>query len=337
MRLIAALFAVALAAAAQAEEPVFGPDELVAKAKAEGHLFLYTANFTETEQLWIAGFNKRFPSIKVELTRAPGGQLITRIRTEYAAGKLAADVIDYSDRGHLLKMLDMYQAYRPPNADAFPAAAVTDPEKLWPRTTTGWCIAYNPELVSDPPKSFADLADPKWKGGKVSHVVAGAGGPAWGRALFERQVLGVDYWVKLAANGPLLFPSGAPAADAIIRGEALVGALQTNIVIPRRKEGAPIACVSPPEGTPLITYGAGIPKTAANVNAARLFLNWSLSYEGQAVFARESGGFSAMTGGPAPDGIDPAAVKPWYPKMEDYIGLQEAYLAEWNKIYNYRQ
>ena len=35
----------------------------------------------------IKAFNKRFPEISVEMVRAPGGQLITRIRTEAAAGK----------------------------------------------------------------------------------------------------------------------------------------------------------------------------------------------------------------------------------------------------------
>ena len=162
--LLAVLTVLLVPALAKAQE--FGPPGLIEKAKAEGRVFFYSVNFIETEQAWIAAFNKRFPFIKVELTRAPGGQLITRIRTEHAAGKLAADVIEYSDRGHLRTMLDMYQEYRPPNADAYQPAAVTDPDKLWPRTTTGWCIAHNTALVDDPPRTWMDLTDPKWKGGK---------------------------------------------------------------------------------------------------------------------------------------------------------------------------
>ena len=37
------------------------------------------------------------------MVRAPGGQLITRIKTEAAAGKLAADVVNHSDRGLMLR------------------------------------------------------------------------------------------------------------------------------------------------------------------------------------------------------------------------------------------
>lgn len=338
MRILLALcVGILLSSRTMAQPHPFGPPELIEKARAEGKVILYSVNFTETEALWITAFNKRFPSIKVELLRAPGGQLITRIRTEAASGKLLADVIDYSDRGHLLTMLDMYQDYRPPNAAEFDPAAVTDQNKLWPRTTTGWCIAHNTELVKDPPRSWRDLTDPKWKGKQIAQVIAGGGGPTWNRALFERQVLGEDYWAAVAANDTWLFPSGAPATDSIIRGETKVGAQQTNIVIPRQREGAPVACVIPPEGVPLTSYGAGIPKTAVNVNAARLFLNFTLSREGQEVFVREAGGFSALINGPVPDALDVKAMKPWFPKMEDYINLQAAWVDQWNKANNYRQ
>src|SRR5262249_58339925 len=76
----------------------FGPPELIAAAKKEGRLVYYTANFAEGEQEVIKAFNKRFPAIKVQMGRAPGGQLITRGQTEAAAGKLSADVVDHSDR-----------------------------------------------------------------------------------------------------------------------------------------------------------------------------------------------------------------------------------------------
>ena len=89
---------------------------MIAAAKAEGKLVFYTANFAEVEQQVIKAFNKRFPEIKVEMVRAPGGQLITRVKTEAAAGKLIADVVDHSDRALMQPMADMFQDYAPPNA-----------------------------------------------------------------------------------------------------------------------------------------------------------------------------------------------------------------------------
>ena len=64
----------------------------------------------------IKAFNKRFPFVKVEMVRAPGGQLITRIKTEAAAGKLLADVVNHSDRGLMQSISDLFQDYAPPNA-----------------------------------------------------------------------------------------------------------------------------------------------------------------------------------------------------------------------------
>ena len=101
------LAAAAVAGRAGAQGPgknPFGPPELIAAAKQEGSLVYYTANFAEVERQVIAAFNKRFPFVQVEMVRAPGGQLITRVKTEAAAGKLAADVVDHSDRGLMLEI-----------------------------------------------------------------------------------------------------------------------------------------------------------------------------------------------------------------------------------------
>src|SRR2546423_4169903 len=139
----------------------FGPPELIAAAKKEGKLVYYTANFAEVEQEVIKAFNKRFPEVKVEMVRAPGGQLITRVKTEAAAGKLAADIVDHSDRGLMLELVDLFQDYAPPNAGDYIKDVLISP-KLWPRATLGWSIAYNTELVKSPPKSWMDLTKPEY-------------------------------------------------------------------------------------------------------------------------------------------------------------------------------
>ena len=90
------------------------------------------------------------------MVRAPGGQLITRIKTEAAAGKLAADVVDHSDRGLMQGIADLFQDYAPPNAADYRRDVLVSP-KLWPRVTLGWSIAYNTELVKNPPKTWMDL------------------------------------------------------------------------------------------------------------------------------------------------------------------------------------
>src|SRR5437868_12791197 len=236
---------IALNAAPARAQQEFGSPELIAAAKAEGKLVYYTANFAEVEQQVIKAFNKRFPEIKVEMVRAPGGQLITRVKTEAAAGKLAADVVDHSDRALMSDLVDLFQDYAPPNAaDYLPEAQISP--KLWPRATLVWSIAYNIELVKNPPKTCMDLTKPEYGNKQIGQVFAACGGTTWTRILFERQVLGEDYWAKQAATKPVLFPSGAPTSDALVRGEVSIAPLLYNIIYTKEKAGAPVKIFFPP-------------------------------------------------------------------------------------------
>ena len=119
---------------ARAAKPFTPPDQLLEAARKEGQMTLYSATFTEVQQDVIAAFNKRFPFVKVNFVRASGGQLITRVKTEAASGKLEADVIDHSDRGQTFEIADLFADYAPPNAADYLPAALVSP-KLWPTLT----------------------------------------------------------------------------------------------------------------------------------------------------------------------------------------------------------
>jgi len=327
--------AFALAAPAAAQN--FGPPELIAAAKKEGKLVYYTANFAEVEQEVINAFNKRFPEIKVEMVRAPGGQLITRVKTEAAAGKLSADVVDHSDRALMKEITDLFQDYAPPNAaDYIPEARMSD--KLWPRATLVWSIAYNSAIVKNPPKTWMDLTKPEYNNKQIGQVIAPSGGTTWTRIMFERQVLGEDYWKKQAATKPILYPSGAPMSDALVRGEISIGPLLYNAIYPKQRDGAPIEIFFPPEGAPVNPYATGIPKTAQHPNAAKLFLNWCMSEEGQEFMIKQLGNLTSLKKAPFyPKGFDPKVVKVWLPNFDQYQSLHHEWVEEWNKTYGYRQ
>jgi iron(III) transport system substrate-binding protein len=329
------LVAVLIAAPALAQD--FGSAELIAAAKKEGKVIYYTANFAEVEQEVIKGFNKRFPEIQIDMVRAPGGQLITRIKTEAAAGKLSADVIVHSDRGLMLELADLFMDYAPPNRADYRTDVLVSP-KLWPGVTLGWCIAYNSALVKNPPKSWMDLTKPEYKGKQIGQVIAPSGGTTWTRVMFERQVLGEDYHKKQAALDNVLYPSGAPMADALVRGEISLGPLLYNIAYNKIKDGAPVEAVFAPEGVPVNPYADGIPKSAQHPNAAKLFMNWRLSLEGQTFQIRELGNLTSLKAAPIyPKGWDPNRVKVWVPEMGQYERLRDQWIKDWNMTYNYRQ
>ena len=158
------------------------------------------------------------------MVRASGGQLITRIRSEAAAGKLEADVIDHSDRGQAKSIEELFADYTPPNAADYLPETLVSP-KLWPTTTPAWCIAWNPEIVSTTRrKSWMDLCNPEYAGrqdwpGHRPHPAAPPGPASCSNARYLATTTGRSQ----AATKPKLFPSNAPLCDAVIRGEVAMG------------------------------------------------------------------------------------------------------------------
>jgi len=321
----------------RADAQSYGSQALIDAARKEGKFVYYTADFTEPESEVIKAFNKRFPFVKVEIVRAPGGQLITRIKTEAAAGKLLADAVNHSDRGLMQGIADLFQDYTPPNAKDYREDVLVSP-KLWPRSTLGWSIAYNTELEKNPPKSWMDLCTAEYGPKKMGQVIAPSGGTTWTRIMFERQTFGDDYWKKQAATQPILYPSGAPTSDAMVRGEISIAVVLYNIAYIKKRDGAPVEIFFPPEGVPVNFYASGITKTATNPNAAKLFLNWCLSNEGQSFMIKEQGNLTALKDPPLyPPGWDPKVVKTWVPDFQQYVKLQKDWIEDWNKTYGYRQ
>ena len=157
--------------------------------------------------------------------------------------------------------------------------------------------------------------------------------------MFERQVLGEDYWKKQAATEvTVLYPSGAPLSDALVRGEVSIAPLLYNVVFTKKRDGAPVEIFFAPEGVPVNPYAAGIPRRRQVPNAAKLFLNWCLSEEGQTFMIKEQGNLTSLKS-PAglAKGFDPKVVKSWLPNFEQYEKLRATWVEDWNKTYGYRQ
>ena len=193
--------------------------------------------------------------------------------------------------------------------------------------------------MKNPPKTWMDLTKPEYGNKQIGQVVGPSGGTTWTRTMFERQVLGEDYWKKQAAVGTALYPSGAPLSDALVRGEVSIAPLLYNIIFTKKKDGAPVEMFFPPEGVPMNMYGAGITKTAANPNAAKLFLNWALSRGRPDVHdqgarlphrAEEAAGLSAGLGS---QGRSSCGCR----TSSSTRSCATRWIEEWNKTYGYRQ
>ena len=290
------------------------------------------------EQEVIKAFNKRFPFIKVEMVRAPGGQLITRVKTEAAAGKLAADVVDHSDRALMTELADLFQDYAPPNGKDYLPEALISP-KLWPRATLVWSIAYNTALVKKPPKTWMDLHQ--------AGIRQQADRP--GDRAVRRHDLDPHHVRAAGARRGLLEEAGGDQADALSLRRADVGLrscaarsrsarCSTTSSTRRSATARRSRSSSRPRARRSIPMPAACRRRPRNPNAAKLFLNWCLSEEGQTFMIKELGNLTSLKKAPVyPPGFDPKVVKVWLPNFDQYVKLHASWIEEWNKTYGYRQ
>jgi len=218
------------------------------------------------------------------------------VLTEWRSGKPGFDLV-IGARGPLGlgKQENVYAKFSPASAANFPAKFKDKDGQLvaWRITPVG--ILYNSEMVkpNDVPKSLDDLLDAKWQG-KLS-MPDPSRHASTAQYLWNLQQVKGDKWIDfargLAKQKPMLLESYSTVPNAIVRGESLVGisyiqyAGQTKGPI----DFAPISQVFADPSD------AALSMKAANSNAAKLFIDYLCSPEGQKKVA-ETGEFVLSPG-----------------------------------------
>jgi iron(III) transport system substrate-binding protein len=168
-------------------------------------------------------------------------------------------------------------------------------------------------------QAYRDLLDPKWKGQLVSHDPRIAGpGQARFAFLYAHRDLGPEYIRALARQDLVLLRDGRQELDALGQGKyAVCIACPGPEATPLIEKGVPIAVIDSRH----IREGGYLSSAAGNValfnpaphpNAAKVYLNWLLSPEGQTLVGKALGYPSARLD-VANDWVDP-----WQLPVETY-------------------
>jgi iron(III) transport system substrate-binding protein len=272
MTLIRFAFAVALIAAAPS----------LARAQ-EGKLVLYTSQPNQDAQQTIDAFKAKYPKVDVTFVRDGTPRIVAKLRAEIQAGAPQADVLLIADAVTMedLKKEGQLQPYPEADVSAYPAG-IHDKDKTWFATkliTTG--IIYNTRAPFQP-QSWTDLAKPEAKGQVVmpSPLASGA-------ALIHAATLtsnlgeGWGFYEKLKANGAVAASGNGDVLKQVAGGEKLYGMVVDFMAIREKAKGAPVAFVFPKEGVSAIGEPVAIVKATKNPAAARAFISFLLSKEGQ--------------------------------------------------------
>lgn len=280
-------------------------DALWDAAKREGEIVFYASMNLAEANIMIAEFEKRYPSLKVKLNRAGSEKLLTRVLAEARAKRVAADVIQTVEFSmHILKRSGVLARYIAPSDFLYPKNFKD--EGFWTTVYYNpYVTAYNTRLVAPrmAPKTYADLLDPKWKG-KMTMEGTKADWFA-GMLQIMGQERGLQYMRQLAKQEPMLREGHELLAQLIAAGEGFFDINIPASSVDRMKEkGAPIDWIALGEA-PAIMVGIGLASQAAHVNAAKLFMDFALSREGQ----RLQQGFGRLVARTDLASEQPAAIK----------------------------
>jgi iron(III) transport system substrate-binding protein len=259
----------------------------VAAAKQEGKVVVYGAQVPQAMKPLHAAFEKKY-GISVEYWRGSSTQVSERALTEWRAGKPGFDVVE-GNRGVQLIMRDegLFQKFVPPSSEKFPAQFKEKDGMITPWRVLPVSILYNTDMVKsgDLPKTFDDLLNPKWTG-KITmpdptrHTTTAQF--LWNLNKFKGDKW-LDFVRALAKQRPLLVESLAPVTTTIIKGEAPVGITYIKYV---KQYKGPVGYVLMDKYLTDPNY-MSLSAKATHPNAAKLYLEFICSPEGQKLVAEE--------------------------------------------------
>ncbi len=273
-------------------------------AKREGQLSLYGGQEITHPDI-VAAFNKEFPFIKITSASGRAADMMTRIVAERRADKYLADLTASGPNGprmlYLNKFLD-------PIAPTLILPEVTDASKWYggkhwyadPENkyifmfegtivTTG--LSINTKLVNaDEVKSYWDLLQPKWKGKLLAQDPRGAALLTPVLILYHRAGLGADFVRRLYTETEItLFRDRRQGTNWLATGKFPLCHLCREID-KAAQQGLPVVDIAPDNLKEGGTIGGGgssvlaLINRAPHPNAAKVFINWYLSRQGQTVW-----------------------------------------------------
>jgi len=254
-------------------------------AKKEGRLVLYTGMESDEASLFTKEFAKKYPFIKPDIFRASGEKVQARFLVEQRANTHLADIFQTSIvQVYQLKNAGMLARYVSEEASAY-AEGFKDAQGYWTAFyQIPYVIGFNTHMVApkDAPASYEDLLNPKWKG----LISLETEEYQWFYHLV--QILGrdkgLDFMRKFAAQSLQMRKGHTLLAQLVAAGEsAIATVVYSNRVERMKASGAPIDWVRFKGPTITAINALGIPEKAPHRNAARLFVDFVLSREGQSL------------------------------------------------------
>lgn len=256
-------------------------------AAAAEKLYVYTSMKESLIGELKAVFSKKNPDVKMDYQSAGAGKLMAKIAAERESGKMLADILWTSEVPdfYQLKEQGVLEPYKPAALSQL-VNPFSDYDGSFTAVRLGTLgVAYNTRLIKEAPATWADIAKPAFKGAFGIANPALSGTAYMSVSLLAKQ-FGWDYIQSLRANGAKMGKGSGQVVDDTASGDLLGSLAVDYITLDKIGKGAQLALVFPPEML-VIPSPIAIIKGSPNVEAAKKFVDFVLSQEGQAIIAKE--------------------------------------------------
>ncbi len=269
-----------------------------------GTLVLYTSQPNEDAQKTVDAFMAKYPEVEVEWFREGTTKVMAKLLAEFEAGQPQPDVLLIADMVTMesLEADGRLMAYTDADTSAYDPALMDDEGHYFSTKLITTGIIYNTEAPMVP-TSYADLLKPEAKGmiAMPSPLTSGAA-TIHMAALTADPSLGWAFYEGLAEQGANPQGGNGGTYNAIAGGEKLYGFVVDFLPIREKMNGAPVEFVFPEEGVSAVTEPVAILSTAQNPDAAKAFVDFLISEEGQQL-ASEMGYLPAHPAVSPPEGF----------------------------------
>ena len=259
-------------------------EDLIDAAKKDRELVFYTTTNLEEANSMSRHFKAKYPFLDVNINRAEGERIVTKVLQETRAKKFLVDVMQTpAFYLHALKKRGILGEYSSAEDRFFPRGFKE--EKFWTATYYNpYVVLYNTQLVpaQNLPNRYEDLLSPVWK----NKMILEKDKIDWFTAMlhiFGRKK-GVKYMRDVSKQNPMLRIGQTLITQLVAAGETALQINANAVTVNRLKQkGAPIDWVAPGP-LPGLMVGVGLVSQAPHPAAARLFVDFLLSKEGQTLY-----------------------------------------------------
>lgn len=275
-------------------------------AEPSGKLMLYTSQPNADAQQTIDAFMAKYPDVEVEFFRDGTTKVMAKLAGEFAAGNPQPDLLLIADTVTMegLEAEGRLMAYPEADTSAYDPTIMDDEGHYFSTKLITTGIVYNTGADMKP-ATYKDLLKPEARG-KIaipSPLTSGAAAITMA-TLTSNPELGWDYYEGLAEQDTLAQGGNGGVYRAVAGGEKLYGFVVDFLAIRNKEDGAPVDFVFPPLGVSSVTEPVAILSTAKNTEAAKAFVDFLLSDDGQQL-AADQGYLPALASITPPKGFPP--------------------------------